>query len=164
MNNNLEIKQKLKKDSIKNASLQGVNYKEKPSWIYYVSWIIGGIIGLISFFALLIDKNEIYSAILAGVSFCLSSAIISYIILLAFFYGSKFVKKGAIIVAKKSSSIIDSTTTNITKKISTAMEKGKDEAKLEQEKRFLKEKIKDLELQNLQNRIAELEKELHKKR
>ena len=152
MNNDYsDLQKKLKQESIENASLQGIDYSEPskpPTWISYGSWGFGAICGFIFFVGILTENENLLGSLVGGIIFCLIIKAISYSILRIFFEGGKLVKKGATIV---------------TTKIATAVEKEHQKSRLEQEKKFLKERINDLELQNLRNRVAELEKELHNK-
>ncbi len=166
--NNDDIKQQIRQDSIQHANQQRIFYEKEPRWISTTSWCIGGVALLLCLIAeLSIDSFKSDTSVLMFFLFPIIGgfgfAVQTYFILSIIFHGGKAVRKGTIVVANKGGEILNSATVTVAKKITTAVEKGKMEAKLEQEKTFLREQVHDLEIQQLQQRIAELEKKMKNK-
>lgn len=59
--------------------------------------------------------------------------------------------------------IIKGEVLSVAEKVTKAIENGKNNAKLENEKELLKQKINDLEIQQLKKRISDLEEQLKNK-
>ena len=156
-----DIKQRIRLQSIQNAEKQGITYSENPAWISTVSWWIGGVTALISFFAAIsLLEEQKGAAFLAGPFYGLLFKGLSYAILCGIYYGGKYAKQGVVSATKEGGKLLDNATTVVAKKITIAIEKGKREAEIEQEKHMLNKQVADLELQYLRKRVEELEKRI----
>lgn len=164
--NEQDIKQRIKQQSIYNAGGQGITYTEPPTWISTTSWWIGGVVAFITFFAFLAnvksnDGVNVFGAFFCALFYGFILKGLSRAIFYGIYHGGRYAKQGAIAATKEGSKLLDNATAAVAKKITIAVEKGKAEAKLEQEKQEkqkLKERVTDLELQYLRQRIDELEK------
>ena len=167
--NKLSIQEQLRKQALRNAGKQDLPEEETvPSWISPASWWIGGIVAFVVKIAIIanIDRRtpeDFFAPLgIAIVAFFLVK-VCSYAILEWLCSAAKSAKTGAKAVAQASSKKFDSITSAVTEKVTKAIENGKNNAKLENEKELLKQKVNDLEIQQLKQRISDLEKQLKDK-
>lgn len=167
-NTNQSIQNKLRQDALSNVGKQDVQHEETPTWISSTSWGIGIIVAIIVKIAIVANMDRMTSE---GIFFPLIAAIIagliakvsSHAIILGLCSAAKSAKQGVSVVAKSGSKKIDSITSAVAEKVTRAIENGKNNARLDNEKELLRQKVNDLELQQLKKRISELEEKLKNK-
>ena len=168
-NNQPSIKEQLKQRALNNAIKQKEEKQNTPSWVLPTSWCIGGIAAIIlkASFAANMDgaasASEAFGLMLLGSVVGLLVVLFSYPLLFAMCSVAVSAKKGAGTIVKATSQGLDTITSAAAKKVTKAIESGKNEAKIENEKEMLRQKVTDLELQQLKKRISDLEKQLKEK-
>lgn len=169
MPNNTSIQEQLRQQALKNAGNQTPSKEgDVPSWISPASWWIGGIVAFIVKIAIIanIDRRtpeDFFAPLGIAIVTLFFVKVCSYAILTWLCSAAKSAKTGASAVAKASSKKFDSITSAVAEKVTKAIENGKNNAKLENEKELLKQKINDLEIQQLKKRISDLEEQLKDK-
>lgn len=169
MSNNTSIQEQLRQQALKNTEKQNPSKEgEAPSWISPASWWIGGITAFVVKIAIIanIDRRtpeDFFAPLGIAIVTCFVVKVCSYAILEWLCSAAKSAKTGASAVAKASSKKFDSITSAVAEKVTKAIENGKNNAKLENEKELLKQKVNDLEIQQLKKRISDLEQQLKNK-
>lgn len=167
-NNNTQpsIREQLKHHALNTAIKQKDKKESIASWILPTSWCIGGVVSIIikSAIASNMDRgtspSEAFALMILGSIVGLFVVLCSYHLLLALCSVAVSAKKGAGTIVKATSQELDTITSAVAKKVTKAIESGKNEAKIKNEKEILRQKVTDLELQQLKKRISDLEKQL----